>query len=63
MSGRSATADATLGRAYDEELIRAEQSSDASLADWAKRVREAVANKFYRIHSDSPSPVEPVSNE
>jgi hypothetical protein len=61
LSGRSATADATLGREYDEELTRAQQSSDAALAAWAKRVRETVANKFYRIHSESPSPVEPVS--
>ena len=63
LSGRSATADATLGREYDEELSRAEQSSDAALAAWAKRIRQTVADKFYRIHADSPLPVEPVTQE
>jgi hypothetical protein len=60
LSGRSATADATLGREYDEQLSRAEQSSDAVLAAWAKRIRRTVADKFYRIHADSPLPAEPV---
>ena len=63
LSGRSATADATLGREYDRELSRAQQSSDAALAAWAKRIRETVAGKFYRIHADSPLPAEPVSQE
>jgi hypothetical protein len=61
LSGRSATADATLGREYDAELSRAEQSSDAALAASARRIRQTVANRFYRIHADSPLPAEPVS--
>jgi len=59
LSGRSPTADATLGREYDAELQRAEQSSDAALSRWARALRERVARKFYRIHDDSPLPSEP----
>ncbi|MGQ9576471.1 MAG: S1 family peptidase [Thermoguttaceae bacterium] len=63
LSGRSPTADATLGREYDEELRRAEQSSDAALARWAKTLRERVARRFYRIHSESPLPAEPAGGD
>lgn len=59
LSGHSSVADATLGREYDEELRRAEQSSDASLARWARTLRERVARRFYRIHDHSPTPAEP----
>ena len=63
LSGRSPIADATLGREYDEQLRRAEQSSDAVLARWARALRERVARKFYRIHDPSPTPAEPVEGE
>jgi hypothetical protein len=59
LSGRSPVADATLGREYDEELRRTEESSDAGLARWAKGLRERVARRFYRIHSEAPLPAEP----
>ncbi len=58
LSGRSPTADATLGREYDEELRQAEESSDAALARWARALRERVARRFYRIHDPSPTPAE-----
>lgn len=61
LSGRSALADATLGREYDHELRQAEQSSDAALAAWARRLRERVARRFYRIHGQPPAPAEPAS--
>lgn len=60
LSGHSQVADATLGREYDEALRQAEQSSDGTLARWARQVRERVAERFYRIHGESPSPAEPV---
>ncbi len=59
LSGRSPVADATLGREYDEELRRTEESSDAGLARWARGLRERVARRFYRIHSEAPLPAEP----
>ena len=59
LSGRSPLADATLGREYDEELRRAEESSDGALAAWAKKLRSRVARRFYRIHAQQPSPAEP----
>ncbi len=61
LSGRSALADATLGREYDQELRQAEQSSDAALAAWARALRERVARRFFRIHGPSPAPAEPAS--
>jgi hypothetical protein len=61
LSGHSSTADATLGREYDEALREAAQSSDGTLSRWAKQLRERVAQRFYRIHGDSPSPAEPIS--
>ncbi|MEN6494966.1 MAG: serine protease [Thermoguttaceae bacterium] len=61
LSGHSSTADATLGREYDEALLEAAQSSDGTLSRWAKQLRERVAQRFYRIHGDSPSPAEPIS--
>jgi hypothetical protein len=60
LSGRSPMADATLGREYDEELRQAAASSDPRLAGWARQLRERVAQKFYRIHGQSPAPAEPV---
>lgn len=59
LSGRSPTADATLGREYDQELRQAEESSDATLARWARQLRQRVADRFYRIHDPSPIPAEP----
>ncbi|MFH1924376.1 MAG: serine protease [Planctomycetota bacterium] len=59
LSGRSPMADVTLGREYDEELRRAEESSDAALARWAQNLRQRVARRFYRIHDESPLPSEP----
>lgn len=63
LSGRSPIADVTLGREYDEELRRAEESSDAVLARWARALRERVARRFYRIHDQSPTPAEPPEGE
>ncbi len=60
LSGHSRTADATLGREYDEELRRAQKSSDGALASWARDLRERVAQRFYRIHDGRPMPAEPV---
>ncbi|GAG13324.1 unnamed protein product, partial [marine sediment metagenome] len=60
LSGHSPTADATLGREYDRELLQAAQSSDGALAAWAKKLRERVAQSFYRIHDRQPMPAEPV---
>lgn len=59
LSGRSPMGDVTLGREYDAELRRVEQSSDAALARWARSLRERVARRFYRIHDESPLPSEP----
>jgi hypothetical protein len=61
LSGRSPLADATLGRQYDEELRQAEQSSDGALAAWARKLRERVGRRFFRIHGQSPAPAEPSS--
>lgn len=61
LSGHSPTADATLGREYDQELAQAEQSSDPTLARWAKQLRGRVAQRFYRIHGQSPLPAEPTA--
>lgn len=61
LSGRSPIQDATLGREYDEEIRRAERSSDAALAGWARKLRERVADKFHRIHTPSPAPAEPIT--
>ena len=60
LSGRSPTADATLGRAYDRELENAETGSDPTIAKWAKQLRRRVASQFYRIHDEKPLPAEPV---
>jgi hypothetical protein len=62
LSGRSPLADATLGREFDEELRRAEESSDGPLARWARALRERVARRFYRIHGESPMPAEPTES-
>lgn len=59
-SGRSPIQDATLGREYDEELRRAEESSDGALAKLAKSLRDRVETRFHRIHGQNPSPAEPV---
>ena len=61
LSGRSPMADVTLGREYDRELGRAEQSSDGARAAWARELRRNVAKQFYRIHDQSPLPAEPIS--
>ena len=63
LSGRSPLADATLGREYDEELRRAEESTDGTLAAWAKKLRRRVATRFYRIHGQTPSPAEPAGTD
>ena len=59
-SGRSPVQDATLGREYNEELRRAEASSDGALARFAKTVRDRVETRFHRIHGMQPTPAEPV---
>ncbi len=59
LSGHSTIGDATLGRAYDEAIRSAEDSSDTKLAAWASRLRSKVADQFYRIHDDSPIPADP----
>ncbi len=63
LSGRSPTADATLGRLYDEELKRAATSSDGNLVAFAHSMRDRVADKFYRIHDWHPLPAEPIPQE
>lgn len=60
LSGRSPTADATLGREYDRELENAETGSDPVIAKWARQLRRRVASRFYRIHDETPVPAEPV---
>ena len=60
LSGRSPTADATLGREFDQAIEDAERSSDPALADFAKKIRRRVADKFFRVHSTNPSPAEPL---
>ncbi|MGD9126614.1 MAG: serine protease [Planctomycetia bacterium] len=62
LSGRSPIGDLTLGREYDEELRKAEVSSDAQLAKWAGALRRRVADRFNRIHSSSPAPADPIEN-
>lgn len=62
LSGRSPMADVTLGREYDEELRRAAESSDATLREWARKLRDRVASRFYRIHDPVPVPAEPVAS-
>ena len=59
LSGHSTIGDATLGRAYDEAIRHAEDSSDTKLAAWAGKLRSKVADQFYRIHDDSPTPADP----
>lgn len=63
LSGHSSTADATLGREYDKELLQAATSSDGALAAWACSMRDRVAQRFYRIHGRQPMPAEPVEDE
>ena len=63
LSGRSPLADATLGREYDEELRRAEESGDGALARWARALRERVGRRFFRIHGEAPMPAEPTPSE
>lgn len=58
LSGHSPTADATLGRLYDQKLREAEDSSSADLARTAKLLRDQVATQFLRIHSSNPPPAE-----
>ena len=63
LSGHSPTADATLGREYDKELLQAAISSDGALAAWARSLRDRVAQRFYRIHDRQPMPAEPVNEQ
>lgn len=60
LSGRSSTADATLGREYDRELRDMESAADDTTSRWAHNLRRRVADRFLRIHDDSPLPAEPV---
>lgn len=62
LSGRNSLADATLGREYDDELRHAAESGDAALSRWARGVRDRVAQKFYRLHSQSAAAGEPLSS-
>ena len=59
LSGRSSTADATLGREYDRELREMESAADDTTSRWAHNLRRRVADRFLRIHDDSPLPAEP----
>ena len=58
LSGRSTTADATLGRLYERKLCEAEESSGSDMANFAKKLRKQVADQFLRIHSANPNPTE-----
>lgn len=60
LSGRSPIGDVTLGREYDEELRKAEISSDGQLANWAGALRRRVAERFNRIHNSSTTPADPI---
>ncbi len=62
LSGQSSLADATLGREFDRELLNAAESGDATLARWARGVRDRVAQRFYRIHSRAPTSAQPLSS-
>jgi len=62
LSGRSPTADATLGREYDRELCELETGSDDAVARWAGALRRRVADRFLRIHDASPLPAEPLED-
>ncbi len=59
LSGRSTTADATLGREYDRELCQMEAGADDAVARWAQNVRRRVSDRFLRIHDPEPLPAEP----
>ena len=59
LSGRSPTADATLGREYDRELREMESAADDTTSRWAHNLRQRVADRFLRIHDQSPLPAEP----
>jgi hypothetical protein len=59
LSGRNAAADALLGREFEHELLRAEQSSDAGVAKWARKLRNRVSQRFQRICVERPLPAEP----
>lgn len=61
-SGRSSVQDATLGREYEEELRRHEESSDPQIRAWARSLRDKVTSRFLRIHGESPSPAEPIAS-
>ena len=58
LSGRSPTADATLGRLYERKLCEAEESSSGDMSNFAKKLRKQVADQFLRIHSVNPNPTE-----
>lgn len=60
LSGRSSTADATLGREYDRELREMEAAADDTTSRWAHNLRRRVADRFLRIHDDSPLPADPI---
>lgn len=60
LSGHSTTADATLGREYDRELCEMESGADDNLSQWAHSLRRRVADRFYRIHDETPLPAEPM---
>jgi hypothetical protein len=62
LSGRSSTADATLGREYDRELREMESGADDATSRWAHNLRRRVADRFLRIHDQSPSPAEPLKD-
>ena len=61
LSGRSSTADATLGREYDRELQEMESAADDTTSRWAHNLRRRVADRFLRIHDQSPLPAEPTA--
>ena len=63
LSGRNTAADALLGREFEHELSLAEQSSDAGVAKWARKLRERVTQRFQRICVEQPLPAEPPEEE
>jgi thioredoxin family protein len=59
LSGRSPTADATLGREFDRVLTEDSKGND-QVALYARNKLREVYDKFRRIHDNTPTPAEPI---
>lgn len=59
LSGRSPTADATLGREFERDLTEAAKGND-QVALYARNTLRRVRDTFLRIHDDTPTPAEPI---